>query len=162
MRGIMIGLLVATAPMFAVAEAQQQGQGAVTLEVGEQQPVGRYLTDGDGRSVYMFEADSKNQTTCTGPCAQAWPPVTTQARPQAGQGVDPELLGTIQRPDGGHQVTYNGWPLYYFVKDDAPGDIEGQDVEGFGAEWYLLKPQGQIAHGEDHHDGHKSHSGRRG
>ena len=40
------------------------------------------------------------------------------------------------------QVTYNGWPLYYFVKDKQAGEATGQDVKGFGGEWYLVKPQG--------------------
>ena len=44
------------------------------------------------------------------------------------------------------QVTYNGWPLYYFIKDKAPGDTMGQDVKGFGAEWYLVMPSGKEVH----------------
>ncbi len=54
-----------------------------------------------------------------------------------------DLIGTFERDDGKMQVTYGGWPLYHFVRDKAPGDTNGQDVEGFGAEWYLVSPSGE-------------------
>jgi predicted lipoprotein with Yx(FWY)xxD motif len=41
------------------------------------------------------------------------------------------------------QVVYNQHPLYYFVKDQGPGQTAGQDVHGFGGEWYLLTPEGE-------------------
>ncbi len=56
--------------------------------------------------------------------------------------------GASKRKDGRRQVTYNGWPLYTFVKDTAPGNTAGQDVEGFGGEWYLVTPEGE--HVEHH------------
>jgi predicted lipoprotein with Yx(FWY)xxD motif len=126
--------------------AQPAGQAHIQTE--QQQPIGTYLTDGEGRSVYLFMADKENQSTCYDACAQAWPPVLTEGQPQAGQDLDPQLLGTIERQDGSMQVTYGGWPLYYFVKDQGPGEIKGQDVMGFGAEWYLVTPQGQVARAE--------------
>ena len=59
------------------------------------------------------------------------------------------MLGTVERRDGSLQVTYNGWPLYYFVKDGKPGDTIGQDMEGFGGEWYLVSPDGDhVEHAE--------------
>lgn len=57
--------------------------------------------------------------------------------------MDTAKLSTTKRKDGSTQVTYNGWPLYYFAKDQTPGEITGQDVEGFGAEWYLVSPDGE-------------------
>jgi predicted lipoprotein with Yx(FWY)xxD motif len=41
------------------------------------------------------------------------------------------------------QVTYNGWPLYYFAPDEQPGDTKGHEVDGFGAEWYVVTPEGE-------------------
>lgn len=143
---LIVGTIFALAA--SVALATQPSSDARTIETDEQQPVGRYLTDEQGRSVYMFKADSPNETTCYEDCAQAWPPVLTEAKPEAGEGVEDSKLGTIERKDGSQQVTYNGWPLYYFVKDQQPGDIEGQEVNGFGAEWYLLTPDGQVAEAE--------------
>ena len=58
----------------------------------------------------------------------------------AGEGVNATLLGTITRDDGTTQVTYNGWPLYYFAGDTAPGDTTGQDMEGV---WFLVSPTGE-------------------
>ena len=109
-----------------------------------------HLVNGEGMSVYLFEADEDaDGSTCTGACANAWPPVTSDAAPEAGAGVDQALLGTVERADGTEQASYGGWPLYTFVKDKAPGDIEGQDVKGFGAEWYLVTSEGEVMHDED-------------
>lgn len=104
---------------------------------------GKFLTDAEGMSLYLFEADSENTSTCYDDCAAAWPPLLTEGEPTAEGEVDAAKLSTIERKDGSTQVTYGGWPLYYFVKDQAPGDIQGQDVEGFGAEWYLVAPDGE-------------------
>jgi predicted lipoprotein with Yx(FWY)xxD motif len=54
---------------------------------------------------------------CRAICSQYWPPVLTSGQPQAGPGVDRNALGTITRPDGTHQVTYKGRPLYLFADD---------------------------------------------
>lgn len=143
-----IGFIGAGMLLFAGVVSAAEAPPTPTAKIqAEQQKLvdGAYLTDGQGRSVYMFEADSKNEATCYEACAQAWPPVLTHGTPEPGQGVEKQMLGTIERKDGSTQVTYNGIPLYYFIKDKMPGDINGQDVNGFGAEWHLLTPQGQVA-----------------
>lgn len=118
------------------------------VTAAEKSPFGTYLADSEGQSLYLFEADNAGKSTCYDACANAWPPLTTDGEPQAGEGIDADALGTVERPNGSMQVTYHGWPLYYFVKDKAPGDTKGQDVEGFGAEWYLVTPGGKKVHGE--------------
>ena len=56
----------------------------------------------------------------------------------AGEGADEAMLGTAARPDdGSEQATYNGWPLYYFAQDAAPGDTNGQ---GIGENWWVVDP----------------------
>jgi predicted lipoprotein with Yx(FWY)xxD motif len=68
--------------------------------------------------VYTLNTDSGHTSACEGACAAAaWPPVLTSGRPEAGPGVDQHALGIIVRPDGTHQVTYNGRPLYQFFGD---------------------------------------------
>jgi predicted lipoprotein with Yx(FWY)xxD motif len=68
--------------------------------------------------VYTFNGDSGHKSSCTGTCAVNWPPVLTSGRPEAaGPGVDEHALGIIVRPDGTHQVTYDGQPLYLDVDD---------------------------------------------
>lgn len=61
-----------------------------------------------------------------------------------GSGVDASLLGTVQREDGSLQLTYNGHPLYYFVKDIEPGDVNCQAVAQFGGTWYVISPSGEV------------------
>lgn len=123
-----------------------------TLQVYEKQPYGTYLVDGENMSLYLFKADTQNadSSMCYDACAGAWPPFVSQAEPEAAApAVDASMIGTIERRDGSMQVTYNGWPLYYFARDSAPGDTEGQDVMGFGAEWYLVSPAGAEVHAEE-------------
>jgi predicted lipoprotein with Yx(FWY)xxD motif len=57
----------------------------------------------------------------------------------AGDGVDESLLSTITRDDGTTQVTYNGWPLYTFSGDTAPGDTNGAGEEDT---WFLISSTG--------------------
>ncbi len=139
-----------------------EGENATSLTVTESDKYGPYLTDQVGRSVYLFKADTqgkgdaKAKSACYDKCAKAWPPLRVSEKKDTGDRVNKEKLGVLEREDGIHQVTYNGWPLYYFVKDKEPGDTKGQDVEGFGAEWYLVTPAGKTAHaeGHEHHGDH--------
>ncbi|CAN5260155.1 hypothetical protein BH09ACT8_BH09ACT8_56790 [soil metagenome] len=107
-----------------------------------QTPLGTDLTDSNGRAVYLFVADKGVTSTCTGPCTQEWPPLTTTGSTTAGPGANSALLSTSPRPDGTVQVTYNGHPLYYYDDDKGPGTTAGQGVTSFGANWYLLNPAG--------------------
>jgi predicted lipoprotein with Yx(FWY)xxD motif len=93
-------------------------------------------------TVYLFEADNGSSSKCAGACSTAWPPVITSAAPVASGGAVTAHLSTIKRADGTAQVTYNGHPLYYFVKDKDAGDSYGQGVHAFGASWYVLAPSG--------------------
>jgi predicted lipoprotein with Yx(FWY)xxD motif len=107
-----------------------------------QSSLGQILVDSQGRTLYLFQKDSGTTSACTGACATAWPPLRTPARPTAGSGVNANLLGTSPRSDGGAQVTYNGHPLYRFIKDQKPGDTNGEGVNAFGASWFALTPAG--------------------
>jgi len=116
--------------------------GAATVEVSESADFGPILVDGQGMSLYLFTNDTQDSgtSTCVDDCAAEWPPLTTDGDPVAGEGVDAALLGTITRDDGSTQVTYNGWPLYYFADDAAAGDTNGQ---GVGDVWFLVTPAGE-------------------
>ena len=132
----------AAAPPAAGSSATASASMAM-LDVGKLPGGGEYLTDTEGRALYLFEKDAKDSSSCVGDCATAWPPVTSSAAPMAhNSAIDAAKLGTITRADGSKQVTYDGKPLYYFAKDQARGDIKGQDVKDFGGEWYLVKPSG--------------------
>lgn len=142
-------LLVAAGQVAAQEETAAVDKA--TVSTAEQQPYGAYLVDSAGWSLYLFKADVQGKkSTCYNACAQVWPPLLTEGEPQVSQEAKEALLGTIERKNGSTQVTYNGWPLYYFAKDDEPGETKGQDIAGFGAEWYLVTPQGKPAHEEGH------------
>ncbi|MEV0776437.1 hypothetical protein ACIBLA_18945 [Streptomyces sp. NPDC050433] len=104
---------------------------------------GKMLVDEQGRSLYEFDKDTTNKSMCSGSCATAWPPFTVKSTPAAGSGVKSNLLKTTKRSDGSEQVTYNGRPLYRFEGDKKPGDINGQDVNAFGAKWFIMNPDGK-------------------
>jgi predicted lipoprotein with Yx(FWY)xxD motif len=103
---------------------------------------GKFLADGQGHALYLFEADKSTTSTCTGACAAAWPPVTASVTPMAGSGVSQSLLGTTKRADGTEQLTYNGHPLYYFSADTGSGMAKGQGVKAFGSDWYVVNGKG--------------------
>jgi predicted lipoprotein with Yx(FWY)xxD motif len=104
--------------------------------------VGPMLVDGSGRTLYLWKADTGMQSTCSGACAQAWPPLTTMGSVRAGHGVEAKLLGMSKRSDGSSQVTYAGHPLYLFAGDTAAGQLNGQGSNGFGADWWAVTPGG--------------------
>jgi predicted lipoprotein with Yx(FWY)xxD motif len=103
---------------------------------------GTYLTDGSGRALYLWKADSGARSSCTGSCAQEWPPLIVNAAPSAGTGIQGGHVTTVARPGGGKQLTYKGHPLYYFAGDSGPGQTAGQGSDDFGAKWWLVAPSG--------------------
>src|SRR5262249_9436565 len=72
-------------------------QASVVVNTG---PMGKYLTDARGRSLYRFAADVGTASTCSGQCAAVWPPLLTNGKPTAGTGVAGKLT-TMTRPSGG-------------------------------------------------------------
>lgn len=144
-RSTAAALALVLASLAGLAQAAEQEK----IEVSQKPPFGKYLTADEGRSVYVFTADSKGKSACDDACAKAWPPVTTSGKAEAASGVNAAMLGTIKRQDGATQVTYNGMPLYYFTRDQKPGSTMGQDIDHFGGEWYLVSPAGTKLEGKD-------------
>jgi predicted lipoprotein with Yx(FWY)xxD motif len=105
--------------------------------------LGTFLVDGNGRALYLWDADHGSKSTCSGACAQAWPPVTTTGTPKASGAVKASLLGTTKRADGSSEVTYAGHPLYTFAGDTQAGQTNGQGSNGFGAPWWVVTPAGK-------------------
>ena len=100
------------------------------------------LTDAQGFAVYSFAPDTMTKSDCDGACAAAWPPVKGPVT--AGAGLTGQL-GTIKRSDGSTQATYNGHPLYTFVKDTGPGTDTGNGLDAFGGLWHALTASGSAA-----------------
>lgn len=136
-----------TTTASTAASAGDSGGGAETIAISGSAGIGDVLVDGEGKTLYLFEADTTDKSTCDGACAQAWPPVTTKGDPVAGGGVDASQLGTTSRSDGTTQVTYYGHPLYYYAGDTAPGQANGNGLDQFGAEWYGVTATGDTAEG---------------
>jgi predicted lipoprotein with Yx(FWY)xxD motif len=103
---------------------------------------GRILADGRGRALYLFTADTRKASTCSGNCAAAWPPWIVKRKPQAASGAKGKLIGTTRRDDGRLQATYRAHPLYYYVGDRAPGEVKCQAVFEFGGYWYVVRASG--------------------
>jgi predicted lipoprotein with Yx(FWY)xxD motif len=104
--------------------------------------LGKILVGANGRTLYLFEKDKSPSSTCNGGCASVWTPFTATGKPKAA-GVDAAKLTTSKRADGKQQVVYAGHPLYYYVSDTKAGDTKGQNLDQFGAEWYVVSPTGQ-------------------
>jgi predicted lipoprotein with Yx(FWY)xxD motif len=121
----------------ASSSASPASAGTTAVLKTEKSSLGTVLANSAGLTVYWFAADHGDTSACTGACAAAWPPVT--GVPQAATGVTLSgKLGTITRAGGVKQATYNGHPLYTYAGDSSPGQVNGNDVDGFGAYWYAI------------------------
>jgi predicted lipoprotein with Yx(FWY)xxD motif len=147
----------AVIPLVALSIAACGGGGAATAATPKtstgssatvgvaNSSLGSILVNTTGRTLYLFKADVGTKSACTGACATAWPPLLATGKPTAGTGLTASKLGTITRSGGKQQVTYNGHPLYRFIKDQKPGQTTGQGVTAFGAAWFALTPSGNQA-----------------
>jgi predicted lipoprotein with Yx(FWY)xxD motif len=129
-------------PGVASAHAGTPEPSTTTTIALRNSAFGPILVDGSGRTLYLFEADRTNVSTCYGDCVSVWPPLIANGTPVAGAGVNQSLLSTTTRKDGSLEVVYNGHPLYYFVSDKQAGDTTGQGITSFGAQWYVLSATG--------------------
>jgi predicted lipoprotein with Yx(FWY)xxD motif len=120
--------------------AASSGRPTATVAVRSSK-LGPILTDGHGRTLYLFQADKGTASACYSACASVWPPLIAQS-PTAGAKAVAGKLGTTKRKGGETEVTYNAHPLYYYAGDSKPGDTTGQGVNQFGAKWYVLGRSG--------------------
>lgn len=120
----------------------QTGEAPISSAINTEE--GEYLVDGSGMALYTFKADTPGRgastatSACMDDCLGEWPPLVTDAAPVGDAQVDASMLGTLIRPDDMVQITYNGWPLYYYFEDVQPGVIRGDDIDGFGEDCILL------------------------
>ena len=112
--------------------------GPTTLTVKQSGGVS-YLTDSNGKTLYLFEADSNGKSNCNGACAAQWPPLTGNV--SRGSGTS-GTISTFTRNTGAMQTVFNGHPLYYYVGDTAAGQTNGEGVNFFGGLWYVVSPSG--------------------
>jgi predicted lipoprotein with Yx(FWY)xxD motif len=137
-RTTLIGLLLTAAIGLAPALAMASGPSIAI----HHSRYGRIVTDGGGRTLYLFTRERTERSRCYGPCAKAWPPLIAHGPLVAGRGTRRSLLGVTRRRDGSRQVTYRGHPLYYYVGDRRAGQILCQNVTEFGGTWLVVSPAG--------------------
>ena len=104
---------------------------------------GSLLVSSSGLTLYHLTSETKGAIKCRAGCATLWPPVLVKggAMPTAGAGLTAAKLGTIRRPGGQTQVTYNGLPLYRYSADKKSGQVRG---EGVGGVWFAVSSAGKI------------------
>jgi predicted lipoprotein with Yx(FWY)xxD motif len=125
----------------APAEAEPEAE-PVAVVATDIPGFGSALTDRNGSTLYLFTKDSIDppESTCVDDCAEQWPPLlTVEGQEVEVTGVDPDLMGTVTRPDGSEQVTVGGWPVYLYAKDTEPGQTNGHGVNNV---WFVIEEEG--------------------
>jgi predicted lipoprotein with Yx(FWY)xxD motif len=121
------------APSEAASTAPSpSGVGLTIVETS----AGTALAGEGGLTLYIRTDEADGTIHCVDDCLTNWPPLTGTADPGD---ADATLLGSIERPDGSMQATYDGFPLYYFAGDSATGDANG---DGLGGIWFIANPAG--------------------
>ncbi|WP_319679782.1 hypothetical protein [Streptomyces sp. AK02-01A] len=113
---------------------------AVSIKVADSE-YGRILVDQSGRTLYGFTRDKARASSCGTDCVAVWPALTSETAATAGEGTSKALLRKTVRTAGVTQVTYGDWPLYYYVGDVVPGDVNGQALDG---EWFVVSPDAKL------------------
>jgi predicted lipoprotein with Yx(FWY)xxD motif len=138
----LLSVLAVAAVSAGAGQASPQAKNRITAAKSR---YGTVLFDGKGRVLYGFTRDRRGKPSrCYGACAQAWPVYFKSGALKAGQGVKQKLIGSVKRKNGRLQVTYNGWPLYYYVNDVNRGQISCQNVNEFGGLWLVVSPKGKL------------------
>ena len=92
---------------------------------------GGLLVGNNGMTLYVFDKDGAGKSVCNGPCATNWPPLMAGGSDQA-----TGSWSILNRDDGGKQWAYKGKPLYFWSKDQKPGDKTG---DGFNGVWHIAQ-----------------------
>jgi predicted lipoprotein with Yx(FWY)xxD motif len=114
-----------------------------TVKAAKTAGFGKLIVSSTGLTLYHYTDEKRGSIECTGGCAKLWPPLLVKAgqKPVAGPGLRAAWVGTIARPGGGRQVTYNGFALYRYSPDRKSGEVNGQGVDG---EWYVVGSSGKL------------------
>jgi predicted lipoprotein with Yx(FWY)xxD motif len=142
---VVLAILVVAMAGVGVAMAATKSTSAKngTVKAAKVGKFGTVLVASNGMTLYRYTPDKKNVSVCSGACASYWPPLLVKgtAKPTVGSGASASLLGTTMRSGGAEQVTYAGFPLYYYAGDKKPGQANGQ---GFEKTWYVVSATGAL------------------
>jgi predicted lipoprotein with Yx(FWY)xxD motif len=143
----LILIALAAAALTACGSSSQQAQKLAaaspavnqTVSLAKVSGVGQVLVDSKGFALYSPKQDSSAMIRCTGSCTAIWVPLTVSGKPTADSSVAGKI-GTVMRPDGKTQVTFDGKPLYTFVEDNSPKTVNGNGAsDQFGGEHFNWK-----------------------
>ena len=102
-------------------------EDTIGVQVKKKLGIGNYLADGKGMTLYTFSKDKSGKSACTGECLTQWP--VFYVKPElVVEGCEQSDFGSFVRDDGAEQTTYKGKPLYYYVKDEKPGQTNGHEA----------------------------------
>ncbi|MGW0703258.1 COG4315 family predicted lipoprotein [Streptomyces sp. NPDC002867] len=120
--------------------APEPAPATVTVKTAESE-LGTILVDAKGRTLYGFTKDKPGQATCDADCIAVWPALISATDVTAGPGTEAALLKETKLGTGAEQAVYGDWPLYYYVGDVTPGDVNGQGLDG---EWFVIAADGKL------------------
>lgn len=138
-----IGACVLMAGMVSAVQAAPIQQSSPLIQPAANAKLGTILTNANGRTLYYLTSEAGAHIVCSGACLSVWPPLMWPAGTATLTAAGfPGTFGTVTRPDGSMQVTYNSLPLYTFAKDSAPGDINGEGIkaQALGGVWHAVTP----------------------
>jgi predicted lipoprotein with Yx(FWY)xxD motif len=94
---------------------------------------GHYLTDKNGRTLYILASDDSMISRCKGECLKKWPVFEFSDVPlETFDDALTKKIGVLIKEDGWYQFTYANHPLHYYVGDTAPGATNGLFQDNFG------------------------------
>ena len=126
------------------------GSATDTVSVQSIGDAGDVLVDSDGAALYSPDQEANGKILCTGSCETIWKPLTAgSGQPTVSSDVGGNV-GTVKRPDGSEQVTFDGAPLYTFTQE-GPGEVTGDGVadsfDGHKFTWHVMTPSGAASGG---------------
>jgi predicted lipoprotein with Yx(FWY)xxD motif len=130
----------ASAPASGMSSTASRSSAVLTVR---KTPIGYVLANANGYTLYWFAQDPRGSShpACAGSCLLAWFPVKGHPVPASGTTLDGKL-DCITRPGGVVQATYNGYPLYTFGSDSAPGMTNGN---GSAGAWHVIRAKAPAA-----------------
>ena len=133
---LLLLVLTALVPAFGASAAPSHSSTAGLVKVAKVGKLGNILVTSKGFALYEWTQEKKHQIKCTGACATTWPPLLVPAHATLAKHIRGAMgtFGVIMRPDGIHQLTYQGKALYTYQGDTKPGEALCQGSEG----WYVF------------------------
>lgn len=143
-RGIVRGSAVVAAAVLGVGAAW--AVTAPIIKSSKNPSLGPIVVNSAGLTLYHASSERNGKITCNGNCVYFWFPVIWKGKgkPVLGKGLSPRKIGTVKRPNGALQVTYNKLPLYRYYLDRRPGQTKGQGVKDPAGTWYAVSASGKV------------------